>query len=58
MDNQVHISKGMDGNYGADAAMTGVMNSMGQDGNFKANQMPIKNRINALDVSIDVVVDF
>ena len=41
-----------DGNAGADAAMTGVMNAMGQDGNFSAGRLPIKNRINALDVSI------
>ena len=32
-----------------DAAMTGVMNSLGQDGNYKSTQMPIKNRVNALD---------
>ena len=53
MDNQVKMSKGMvkDGSSAADAAMTGVMNSLGQDGNFKATQLPIKNRINALDVS-------
>ena len=36
---------------GADAAMTGAMNAFGQDGSFKATQLPIKNRINALDVS-------
>ena len=35
-----------------DQAMTGVMNSLGQDGNFKGGAMPIKNRVNALDVSI------
>ena len=40
-----------DYNAGADAAMTGVMNAMGQDGNFAASRLPIKNRINALDVS-------
>ena len=40
-------------NPGADAAMTGVMNAMGQDGNYGANRLPIKNRINALDVSIN-----
>ena len=53
MDNRAHLSQGIakDGNYGADAAMTGMMNSMGQDGSFKATQLPIKNRINALDVS-------
>lgn len=38
-------------NKQADAQMTGVMNSFGQDGNFKTTQMPIKNRVNALDVS-------
>ena len=38
-------------NPAADAAMTGVMNAFGQKGDFKANAMPIKNRINALDVS-------
>ena len=42
----------MDNNPQADAAMTAVMNAMGQDGNFAANRLPIKNRINALDVSI------
>ena len=31
--------------------MTGVMNAMGQDGQFTHKQMPIKNRINGLDVS-------
>ena len=40
-----------DNNAGANAAMTGVMNSLGQDGNFAASRLPIKNRINALDVS-------
>ena len=40
-----------DNNLGANAAMTGVMNAMGQEGNFQASRMPIKNRINALDVS-------
>ena len=44
------MSKGM-ARDGADAAMTGAMNSLGQDGQFKASQLPIKNRINALDVS-------
>ena len=39
-------------NAAADAAMTGVMNAMGQDGNYAAGRLPIKNRINALDVSI------
>ena len=38
-------------NAAADAAMTGVMNAMGQDGNYAASRLPIKNRINALDVS-------
>ena len=42
-------------NPGADAAMTGVMNAMGQDGNYNANRLPIKNRINALDVSINSI---
>ena len=42
----------MDNNPSADAAMTGVMNAMGQDGQFAASRLPIKNRINALDVSI------
>ncbi len=54
MDNQVMMSKGMvkGGNSAAgDAAMTGVMNSLGQDGSYKATQLPIKNRINAIDVS-------
>ena len=40
-----------EGNPAANAAMTGVMNSLGQDGQFAANRLPIKNRINALDVS-------
>ena len=31
--------------------MTGVVNSLGQDGGFKASNLPIKNRVNALDVS-------
>ena len=44
MDNQVMTSSA------ADAAMTGVMNAMGQDGDFSASRLPIKNRINALDV--------
>ena len=51
MDNSVKMSKGLSG-AGADAAMTGVMNALGEDGSFKASQLPIKNRINALDVSI------
>ena len=46
MNNQVVTSSA------ADAAMTGVMNAMGQDGNFAASRIPIKNRINALDVSL------
>lgn len=41
----------MDNNAAADAAMTGIMNAMGQGGDFAANRLPIKNRINALDVS-------
>ena len=40
-----------DNNAAANAAMTGVMNAMGQDGNYSATRLPIKNRINALDVS-------
>ena len=53
MDNQAHFSDAIakNNNAGADAAMTGVMNAMGQDGNYGANRLPIKNRINALDVS-------
>merc|ERR1712166_1234578 len=39
----------MDNNKEMDQAFTGVMNSMGQDGNFKATNLPIKNRVNALD---------
>ncbi len=31
--------------------MTGVMNAMGQDGDYTHKQMPIKNRVNGLDVS-------
>ena len=38
-------------NASANAAMTGVMNAMGQEGDFSATRLPIKNRINALDVS-------
>ena len=45
------VSQGVADNAGADAAMTGVMNAMGQDGQFTHKQMPIKNRINGLDVS-------
>ena len=45
------VSQGVTDNAGADAAMTGVMNAMGQDGQFTHKQMPIKNRINGLDVS-------
>ena len=41
----------MENNKQMDAGVTGVMNAMGQDGNYKASQMPIKNRVNALDVS-------
>ena len=53
MDNKVLMSQAItkDGNPGADAAMSGVMNALGQDGNFVATRLPIKNRINALDVS-------
>ena len=40
----------------SDQAMTGVMNSLGQDGNFTKAQMPIKNRVNALDVSIILIL--
>ena len=32
--------------------MTSVMNSMGQEGDFKKTNLPIKNRVNALDVSL------
>ena len=41
----------MENNPGMDKAFTGVMNALGQDGNFKATMLPIKNRVNALDVS-------
>ena len=41
-------------NAGANSAMTGVMNALGQDGNFAASRLPIKNRINALDVSLSL----
>ena len=51
MENQVHMSSGIAKDGAANAAMTGVMNAMGQDGNFGAGRLPIKNRINALDVS-------
>ena len=40
-----------DGHAGADAAMTGVMNALGQEGEYSHKQMPIKNRVNGLDVS-------
>merc|ERR1719232_1900191 len=43
------VSQGVTDNAGADAAMTGVMNAMGQDGQFTHKQMPIKNRVNGLD---------
>ena len=46
----------MENNPAADAAMTGVMNAMGQDGQFAATRLPIKNRINALDVSIMITL--
>ena len=36
---------------GVNQAFTGVANALGQDGNFKATMLPIKNRVNALDVS-------
>ena len=45
------VSPGMTDAAGADAAMTGVMNAMGQEGEFSHKQMPIKNRVNGLDVS-------
>ena len=53
MDNQAKLSAAIakEGTPAADAAMTGVMNAMGQGGDFSAGRMPIKNRINALDVS-------
>ena len=43
----------MDG--GMNQAFTGVTNALGQDGNFKATMLPIKNRVNALDVSISII---
>ena len=52
MDNQVQMSAGLNKDpAAANAAMTGVMNALGQDGIFVAQRLPIKNRINALDVS-------
>ena len=48
MDNKVQVSPGA---AGQDAAMTGVMNALGQEGEFSHKQMPIKNRVNGLDVS-------
>jgi hypothetical protein len=36
--------------------MDQVANSLSQDGNNKAGMMPIKNRVNALDVSVFIVV--
>ena len=48
MDNRVQVSSGI---AGQDAAMTGVMNALGQDGQYTHKQMPIKNRVNGLDVS-------
>ena len=48
MDNKVQVSPGA---AGQDAAMTGVMNALGQEGEFQHKQMPIKNRVNGLDVS-------
>ena len=41
----------MENNKAADIALTGALNSFGLEGTFKATQMPIKNRINAIDVS-------
>jgi len=41
----------MENNKQMDAGVTGVANALGQEGNHKATQMPIKNRVNALDVS-------
>ena len=32
-----------------DKQFTGVMNALGQDGNYKSSMIPIKNRVNALD---------
>mmetsp|Transcript_22223 Transcript_22223/g.15850 ORF Transcript_22223/g.15850 Transcript_22223/m.15850 type:complete len:109 (-) Transcript_22223:192-518(-) len=39
----------MENNRNMDTAVTAAMNSFGLEGNFKASQMPIKNRINAID---------
>ena len=36
-------------NKQADQALSAVMNSLGASGDFKANQIPVKNRVNALD---------
>merc|ERR1719454_840305 len=33
----------------ADQALTSVMNNLGAAGDFKATQIPVKNRVNALD---------
>ena len=54
MENSAQMSAAItkEGNPAANAAMTGVMNSLGQDGQFAASRLPIKNRINALDVSL------
>ena len=49
MENKVQMSMGMSAK---DAAMTGTMNALGQEGKFAATQLPIKNRVNALDVSV------
>ena len=52
MDNRVQVSSGI---AGQDAAMTGVMNAFGQEGEYTHKQMPIKNRVNGLDVSRNLV---
>ena len=41
-------------NFALDSSMTKVMNTVGQlgtDGTYAASRLPIKNRINQLDVS-------
>jgi len=46
----------MENNKQMDAGVTGVANALGQEGNHKATQMPIKNRVNALDRNIKEAV--
>ena len=46
MDNKVKMSSAITGGGNADDEA-----DMGQDGNYAGSRLPIKNRINAIDVS-------